>query len=124
MLRVLDEERSVNFYDKAFGLKVSHRLDFEDFTLVYLCNDKSDFEVELTINKGQKDPYNLGNGYGHFAVCVDDIDVEHARFSKEGFNPKEVVHFKDGKKHIAKFFFVSDPDGYKIEVLQKDDYYR
>ena len=51
MIRVLDEQRSIQFYEKAFGLKTADRLDFEKFTLVYLSNDASEFELELTVNK-------------------------------------------------------------------------
>ena len=80
MVRVLDEARSVDFYQRAFNLSVADRLDFETFTLVYLSNPESEFELELTINKGQADEYQLGNGYGHFAVSVDDIEAEHKRF--------------------------------------------
>ena len=64
MIRVLDETRSVAFYDKAFGLKIADRLDFSGFTLVYLSNPESEFELELTINKDQTDAYDLGTGYG------------------------------------------------------------
>jgi lactoylglutathione lyase len=56
MVRVLDEARSVAFYDQAFGLKVDTRLDFDSFTLVYLRNPEADFEVDLTINKGRTEP--------------------------------------------------------------------
>jgi lactoylglutathione lyase len=119
MVRALDEQRSVAFYEKAFGLKVAERLDFPDFTLVYLSSARSPFEVELTINKGRTEPYTLGDGYGHIAFVVDDLDAEHKRFEAEGLNPRKLVEFnKDGKK-IARFFFVEDPDGYKIEVLEK-----
>ena len=53
MIRVLDLDKAVSFYDKAFGLKVADKFDFDDFTLVYLRNDENDFEIELTLNKGQ-----------------------------------------------------------------------
>lgn len=119
MIRVLDEDRSVQFYNQAFGLKTADRLDFENFTLVYLSNDESDFELELTINKGQVDAYALGNGYGHLAVSVDDLGAEHARFTAEGLNPRKIVDFAPGGETIARFFFVQDPDGYEIEVLQR-----
>ena len=119
MVRVLEEARSLAFYKKAFGLDVADRLDFPDFTLVYLSNAESPFEVELTINKGRAEPYALGTGYGHFAVVVDDLDAEHRRFEVEGLNPRKIVEFKNDGKLIARFFFVEDPDGYKIEVLQK-----
>lgn len=124
MIRVLDEERSVRFYDQAFGLKTADRLDFETFTLVYLANAESEFELELTINKDQSEPYDLGNGYGHFAVSVDDLDAEHARFVAAGLNPRDIVDFAPGGETIARFFFVADPDGYQIEILQRGGRYK
>ena len=119
MVRVLDEARSVFFYDQAFGLKVAERLDFPDFTLVYLSNAETPFEVELTVNKGRTNPYELGDGYGHVAVSVDDLDVEHARFEAAGLKPRKIVEFNRDGRLFARFFFVEDPDGYKIEVLQR-----
>ncbi|MBV8916647.1 VOC family protein [Bradyrhizobium sp.] len=119
MIRVLDEARSISFYDKAFGLKIAERLDFPDFTLVYLSNAETPFEVELTVNKGRATPYELGDGYGHVAVSVDDLDAEHARFEGAGLEPRNIVEFNRDGKLFARFFFVEDPDGYKIEVLQR-----
>jgi lactoylglutathione lyase len=117
MIRVRDEERSIAFYQKAFGLSVADRLDFTTFTLVYLSNAESAFELELTINKDRTAPYELGDGYGHLAVSVDDLDAEHARFEAEGLAPRNLVEFKPDGELIARFFFVADPDGYQIEVL-------
>ena len=119
MIRVLEEERAVSFYEKAFGLKVADRLDFDSFTLIYLSNPESEFELELTVNKGRSEPYNLGDGYGHFAVTVDDVEAEHARFEAEGLNPRKLVDFQNNGVQIAKFFFVADPAGYQIEGLQR-----
>lgn len=119
MVRVLDEARSVDFYGKAFGLEPADRLDFETFTLVYLRNAESPFEVELTVNKDRAEPYALGDGYGHLAVSVGDLDAEHARLEQWGFNPKKIVEFKRDGELIARFFFIEDPDGYKIEVLER-----
>lgn len=124
MIRVLDEARSVAFYEKAFGLTVADRLDFPDFTLIYLSNAVSGFELELTVNKGQTEPYELGNGYGHFAVSVEDAAAEHARFEAEGLNPRKLVDFAPGGEVIARFFFVQDPDGYEVEVLQRGGRYK
>ena len=124
MVRVLDEARSVDFYTRAFGLSVADRLDFPDFTLVYLRNPSADFEVELTVNKGRVEPYALGDGYGHIAFAVDDLSAEHARFKAVGFNPRDIVEFKRDGVLLAKFFFVSDPDGYKIEMLQRHGRYQ
>jgi len=119
MIRVLDENRSVEFYKKAFNLKVADRLDFSSFTLVYLSNDECDFELELTINKDQTEAYELGSGYGHFAVSVDNLDAEHSRFEAEGFSPRKLVEFAPDGKLVGRFFFVCDPDGYEIEVLER-----
>lgn len=124
MIRVFDEDRSVDFYRQAFGLDVADRLDFETFTLVYLRNAEADFEVELTINKERTEPYALGDGYGHIAFCVGDLDAEHARFEEAGFNPRRIVEFNRDGALLARFFFVEDPDGYKIEVLQRHGRYR
>ncbi len=124
MIRVLDEARSVAFYDAAFGLKVDTRLDFDSFTLIYLRNADVDFELELTVNKGRSDPYQLGDGYGHLAFCVDDLDGEHARFDGAGLHPRKIVEFMRDGALLARFFFVADPDGYQIEVLQRHGRYR
>lgn len=123
MIRVLDEARSVAFYKTALGLDIAQRLDFEAFTLVYLSNDESPFELELTVNKDRAEPYDLGDGYGHIAVVVDDVGAEHARFESAGLNPRKIVEFAPDGEVIAKFFFVADPDGYEIEVLQRGGRY-
>lgn len=124
MIRVLDEARSLDFYQTAFGLGIAERLDFDDFTLVYLRNDEADFEIELTINKGRTEAYDLGDGYGHVAFCVDDLDAEHARFESTGLSPRKIVEFNRDGSLLARFFFVQDPDGYQIEVLQRHGRYR
>ena len=123
MIRVLNEEASRSFYRSAFGLEAADRLDFETFTLVYLSNNESGFELELTINKGRTEPYNLGGGYGHLAVSVDDLDTEHARLKALQLKIRDIVEFKQDGTMLARFFFVEDPDGYKIEVLQRQGRY-
>ena len=119
MIRVLDEGRSVDFYGNAFGLAIADRLDFETFTLVYMSNAESEFELELTVNKGREEPYAPGDGYGHLAFSVHDLDSEHDRIGALGFNPRKIVEFNGDGTLLARFFFVEDPDGYKIEVLQR-----
>lgn len=119
MIRVLDEARSVSFYETAFGLSVADKFDFDDFALIYLRNAESPFEVELTVNKSQKEPYDLGNGYGHLAVTVASVDSEHARMQDAGLSPGPLRDFKHNGKTLARFFFISDPDGYKIEVIER-----
>lgn len=119
MIRILEEERSVTFYTQAFGLEIADRLDFETFTLIYLSNAESEFELELTVNKGREEAYDLGNGYGHLAVSVSDLDSEHQRLTGLGMNPGKIVEFNRDGALLARFFFITDPDGYKIEVLQR-----
>ena len=119
MIRVLDEARSVDFYQQAFGLKVAERIAFESFTLVYLAAETGGFELELTINNGRTEPYDLGDGYGHLALVVDDVDAEHARLTELGYGPRKLVDFKNGEVPVARFFFIADPDGYQIEVINR-----
>jgi len=124
MIRVLNEARSVDFYKQAFGLEIAERLDFDSFTLVYLRNQDADFELELTVNKDRSEPYDLGDGYGHIAFVVDDLDTEHARFQSAGLEPRKIVEFERDGALLARFFFVADPDGYQIEVLQRHGRYK
>jgi len=123
MIRVLDEARSVAFYDTAFGLKVADRLDFPTFTLVYLSNEETGFELELTVNKDRTEPYDLGDGYGHLAVSVADLAAEHARLKAAGLAPRDMVAFAPAGEVIGEFFFIADPDGYQIEVLKRGGRY-
>ncbi len=124
MIRVLDEGRSVEFYSKAFGLEVADRFPFDGFTLVYLRNGSSEFEIELTANHDRTEPYDLGSGYGHIAFVVDDLEAEHQRFERLGLKPNPIKEFTRDGALLAKFFFVQDPDGYKIEVIQRHGRYR
>ena len=121
MVRVLDEARSVGFYRDAFGLEVADRIDFPNFTLIYMRNAETPFEVELTVNKDRTEPYQLGDGYGHLAVSVTDLDAERARMEKAGLSPGPARELSLEGKVVGRFFFISDPDGYKIEVLQRGD---
>ena len=119
MVRVVDEARSVDFYGKAFGLKVADRVNFPDFTLIYMKPQTGDFEVELTVNKGRAEPYKPGDGYGHLAFVTDDLEAERARMTAQGLAPKDIKQMTHDGKPFGKFFFIEDPDGHKIEVLQK-----
>ena len=119
MIRVLNEAESVQFYYDTFGLEVVDRLDFESFTLIYLALPTSTFELELTVNKSRDTPYDLGDGYGHLAVVVDDLEEVHATAAKANSTPADIVDFRPGRERVARFFFIKDPDGYQIEVIEK-----
>lgn len=124
MIRVLDEAKSLDFYARAFGLEPAERLPFDGFTLIYLRNGENDVELELTVNHDRTTPYTHGDGYGHLAVAVADLDGEHARLTALGLPVTPVKEFAPGGALLARFFFVTDPDGYKIEILQRHGRYR
>lgn len=125
MIRVQDLTRSLQFYRSAFAFDISHRLDFPEFSLVYLRNDETDAELELTWNKGRAEPYTHGDGYGHVAVVVDDAARERERLLDLGMTPNDVREFRnDSGELLARYFFIQDPDGYKIEVLERHGHYR
>ena len=85
------------------SLTASHSTDF---TLIYLRHPSSPFELELTVNYGHRQPYALGDGYGHLAVVVDDVDSEHSRFDRENLSPGPLRDFKHEGATLASFFFV------------------
>lgn len=119
MIRVLNEVMSVRFYRDTFELEVVDRLDFESFTLIYMALPTSTFELELTVNKSRDTPYDLGDGYGHLAIVVDNLEEAHATAAKANSSPGDIVDFRPGGERVARFFFVKDPDGYQIEVIEK-----
>ncbi|MCC7253035.1 glyoxalase superfamily protein [Hyphomicrobium sp.] len=124
MIRVLDEQKSVDFYRTALGLEVADRFPFDGFTLIYLRNPENDMELELTVNHGRAEPYAQGEGYGHVAVAVDNLDAEHQRLSDAGLSPTPIKEFFREGALMARFFFIVDPDQYKIEVLQRHGRYQ
>jgi lactoylglutathione lyase len=119
MIRVLEEARSLEFYRRAFGFTVAERVPFNGFTLIYLRGAASDFELELTINQDRSAPYALGDGYGHLAVVIPDLAAEHGRMATAGLQPGQIHEMRHGGEAFARFFFVTDADGYRIEVLER-----
>ncbi|MGF1717009.1 VOC family protein [Photobacterium chitinilyticum] len=124
MIRVQDLDKSLEFYKQALDLDIAERLDFEGFSLVYLRNEENDMELELTWNEGTEESYSHGSGYGHIAVAVDNLEAEHEKLTGLGFEPADVKEFFREGQLLAKFFFVQDPDGYKIEFLQRHGRYQ
>ena len=122
MIRVLNLQRSVDFYERGFGLEESHRLEFPTFTLLYLRDPQSGAEIELTWNKGQTEPYTHGTGYGHIAFCVDGLDAHREMLLRLGYAAGDIKSL-NAPNGAARFYFVSDPDGYKIEVLERAGHY-
>ncbi|WP_434362180.1 VOC family protein [Parasalinivibrio latis] len=119
MIRVLDPDISIDFYKTALDLDVAERFDFDGFSLIYLRNRENDFELELTHNHDQEEPYTHGSGYGHLAVCVDDLADVHRKLNRANLNPTDMKAMSYKGQAMAKFFFLTDPDGYKIEFLER-----
>ncbi|MBO9402683.1 VOC family protein [Shimia sp. R9_3] len=118
-IRVLEDDRSISWYKSAFDLDIVDQLDFESFRLTYLANKESGFELELTLNKGRTTPYELGDGYAHLAFVVEDVVAYHKTMIAKGLDVGELVEFAPDGELVARFFFATDPDGYKIEILQE-----
>ena len=116
-LRVMNLEKSEQFYQEALGFEVVRRKDFPEykFNLSYLRSPGSEFELELTWNQDQLEPYELGNGYSHLAVGVVELEASHKRHEEMGLAPKPL---KGLPGQGARFYFLADPDGYLVEVVK------
>ena len=116
-IRVMNLEKSLKFYKDALGLIETRRKDFPEhaFTLVYLSDVEGGYEVELTYNYNPEKPYELGNGFSHIAVGVEDLETSHERHQTMGY---EVTPLKGLPGESPKYYFVTDPDGYKVEVIR------
>lgn len=115
-VRVKDLDASVAFYQEAFGFEESRRRDFPDakFTLVYLTLPGDDYELELTYNYDHA-AYDLGDGYGHIAISSENLEQLHEEQKAKGFN---VTDLKGLPGTDPSYYFITDPDGYKIEVIR------
>ncbi len=120
MLRVGDLERSIAFYTEIFGMTVARRKDYPEgrFTLVFLGygEEAENTMLELTHNWDTAS-YELGNGFGHLAIGVEDVYAACERIREQG---GEIVREPGPMKHGSTVLaFVKDPDGYMIELLAK-----
>jgi lactoylglutathione lyase len=121
MLRVLDLDKSIDFYTRHLGMKLLRRTDYPtgEFTLAFVGygNEKDNSVIELTHNWGQREPYSIGSGFGHLAIGVPDIYGTCEGLAKEGIKiPRPPGPMKHGGSVIA---FIEDPDGYKIELIER-----
>ena len=106
---VSDLERSLAFYEKALGLHEKRRITNEDFTIVYVGNDTTDFLLELTWLKAHPQPYNLGECEFHLAFTAEDFAGAHALHSEMG-----CICYENPQMGI---YFITDPDGYWLEIV-------
>lgn len=121
MLRVLDLEKSLDFYVGKLGMTLLRKTDFPsgEFTLAFVGygDEKSNTVIELTHNWGQKEPYTIGTGFGHLALGVPDIYGVCKVLEEAGVKiPRPPGPMKHGGSVIA---FIEDPDGYKIELIER-----
>ncbi|MFQ5984185.1 MAG: lactoylglutathione lyase [Alphaproteobacteria bacterium] len=121
MIRVRDLETSIDFYTRLLGMKLLSRKDYPsgEFTLAFVGYGDEDKNavIELTYNWGQNDPYEIGDGFGHLAIGVPDVYKTCEGLARQGAKiPRPPGPMKHGGSVIA---FVEDPDGYKIELIQK-----
>ena len=122
MIRVKDLDRSLDFYTRLLGMKLLRKKDYPsgEFTLAFVGygDEESSTVIELTYNWPRKEPYALGDGFGHLAIGVPDIYGACERLAKEGVKiPRPPGPMKHGGSTIA---FIEDPDGYKIELIARD----
>ncbi|MDD7641196.1 MAG: VOC family protein [bacterium] len=108
---VLDLNRSLEFYNKALGLTEQRRKEAADgsFIIVYVGNDQTDFQLELTWLRDRKEPYNLGDEEFHLAFETDDFEAAHKLHSEMG-----CICFENKDMGI---YFIQDPDGYWLEIV-------
>ena len=111
----LDLERSLAFYDQALGLKPvrTHQAEDGSFTLTYLGDGVSSFQLELTWLRDRTEPYNLGECEFHLAFVTDDFDALHEKHARMG-----CICFENPDMGI---YFISDPDGYWLEIVPAKD---
>ncbi|MDQ0150373.1 VOC family protein [Eubacterium multiforme] len=116
-IRVMDLEKSLKFYKEGLGFIETRRKEFLEhkFTLVYVSNKIGGYEIELTYNYNPEKPYEIGNGFSHIAVGVDNLEEMRNKHIALGYDVTELKGLPGEK---PKYYFVTDPDGYKIEVIR------
>ena len=115
-LRVRDENASVAFYERL-GFEVRGRLNFDSAYNVYMGLPGDGDTLELTVNVGHMVPYELGEGFNHIAMTVDDLDSLLAELAEAGIEPEKPPYAPGGREEVGRICFVADPDGYRVELI-------
>ncbi len=108
-INVLDLDKSLKFYHDALGLKVTREYKTDNFTLVYLGDDKTSHLLELTWLKNRTEPYNLGDNEIHIAFRTNDYDGAYKKHKE-----MDVICYDNPTMGI---YFIADPDGYWLEII-------
>lgn len=91
----------------------------DEATNCFMGFPDGDPQLELTLNHGRTEPYEIGTGYGHIAIAVDDLDGSLSELSEQGIEPeKEPYRVREGGSRIC---FVRDPDDYRIEIIERSE---
>jgi lactoylglutathione lyase len=117
-IRVLDIERSLRFYSHL-GFEHRGRLNFGAAYNVYLGLPGEGDTLELTVNVGREEPYDIGDGYGHMALVVDDLYALLERLDDNGIQPERPPYNPGERDDLPLICFVQDPDGYRVELIDK-----
>lgn len=118
--RIFEIDRSVEFYE-ALGFDEIGRIPIRDEAInvfMGLPDDGPEPRLELTYNFGRTEPYEIGTGYGHIALSISDLDATLQRLADKGIEPERPPYsIRDGGNRLC---FVRDPDGYRIELIERD----
>jgi lactoylglutathione lyase len=117
--RITDIDRSVAFY-RALGFEEIRQMPIRDEAINVFMNlpgDGDEPKLELTWNRDQEEPYEIGTGYGHIAVAVGELDATLAALAEQGIEPERPPYtVREGGSRLC---FVRDPDGYRIELIER-----
>ena len=115
-VRVRDVDASIRFY-RALGFEERGRLNFESAYNVYMGLPGDGDRLELTVNVGREEPYDLGDGYNHVAVTVEDLEAVLADLAELGVEPEKPPYHPGDREELPLIAFVADPDGYRVEII-------
>jgi lactoylglutathione lyase len=115
-VRVRDIDASLRFYE-SLGFERRGRLNFETAYNVYMGLPGDGDTLELTVNRDRTEPYDIGDGYNHLALTVEDLDALLAQLADSGVQPEKPPYAPGGREEVGRICFVADPDGYRIELI-------
>jgi lactoylglutathione lyase len=120
-VRVVDIDASIRFYE-ALGFEKRGKLQFQTAYNIYMGLPGDGDTLELTVNEGREEPYDLGDGYNHIAITVDDIHATVAQLAEQGIEPEKPPYHPGGREELGPICFVQDPDGYRIELIDGGEF--
>jgi lactoylglutathione lyase len=120
-VRVRDIDASTSFYE-ALGFEERGRLNFDSAYNVYFGLPGDGDRLELTVNVGHEEAYDLGDGYNHFAITAEDFDAVLGRLADIGVEPEKPPYHPGGRDDLPRIAFVADPDGYRIELIDGSEF--